>query len=152
MDWTRDLPERGEHAEAGEDSEELLLRGAHGLDELAVHAVAEARGRVQREQRGVQALPDGHGAAAACGARCDVIDERGERPRAVGRRPSEPSDGVERLGAEVPAERDPVRALRHGGDDLQPAVGDDGGGAAAGGAVGEGVGAADERVHRDGAV
>ena len=94
-----------------------------------------------------------HGAAAAaCGARGDVIDERGERPRAVGRRASEPSDGVERLGAEVPAERDPVRPVRHGGDDLQPAVGDDGGGAAAGGAVGEGVGAADERVHRDGAV
>ena len=37
MDRTTDLLERGEHAEAGEDSEELLLRGAHGLDELAVH-------------------------------------------------------------------------------------------------------------------
>lgn len=59
---------------------------------------------------------------------------------------------MERLRGEVAAERDPERAVRHGVDVVGAAAGDDGGGAAAGGAVGERVGAADERVDRDGAV
>jgi len=59
---------------------------------------------------------------------------------------------MERLGAEVAAERDPVRAVRHGGDDVDAALRDDGGGPRTGRAVGEGVGAPNERIHRDGAV
>ncbi|BAS93059.1 Os05g0261700 [Oryza sativa Japonica Group] len=39
----------------GRKRRELLLHGAHGADELAVHAVAEPRGQVEREQCGVQA-------------------------------------------------------------------------------------------------
>ncbi|KAF0928794.1 hypothetical protein E2562_010668 [Oryza meyeriana var. granulata] len=70
-------------AGAGEEAEELLLRGAHGVDELAVHAVAEARGHVEREQRSGQAVADGdHHARAAVAERAETFSTRAASARA----------------------------------------------------------------------
>ena len=113
MKSTTNLLKRGEDAETGEDTEELLLRGAHGLDKLAVHAVAKACGHVEREQSGVQAFADGDHAGGGR-ARGDVGNEGGERPLAVGRRPCKPPDGVEWNASELRLRRSATQCGPYG--------------------------------------